>query len=193
MAHVLDPPPTIAAPDPVRAALSDPVMLEKIVFMAKMMLRQMVRNGIRTERDLAAEEIASEAMLIALRKAADYDPEIASVTTWIQGIVRNLTMKYRDARKMGIVSEFPADVADANESVQERLMRDTDGEQVRVALAKLSVKDQKLVQLHYVEDLTSAEIGAILEMSAGNVRVRLVRIHNELRPILSAAFEGGQS
>ena len=193
MAHVLDPPPTIAAPDPVRAALSDPVMLEKIVFMAKMMLRQMVRNGIRTERDLAAEEIASEAMLIALRKAADYDPDIASVTTWIQGIVRNLTMKYRDARKMGIVSEFPADVADANESVQERLMRDTDGEQVRVALAKLSVKDQKLVQLHYVEDLTSAEIGAILEMSAGNVRVRLVRIHNELRPILSAAFEGGQS
>ncbi len=193
MAHVLDPPPTIAAPDPVRAALSDPVMLEKIVFMAKMMLRQMVRNGIRTERDLAAEEIASEAVMIALRKAGDYDPYVATVNTWIQGIVRNLALKYRDARKMGITPEFPADIADTNESVQERLMRDTDGEQVRVALAKLSVKDQKLVQLHYVEDATSAEIGAILEMSAGNVRVRLNRIHNELRPMLSAAFEGGQS
>ncbi len=192
MAHVLDPPPTIAAPDPVRAALSDPAMLVKIGFMAKVLLRQLVRNGIRTERDLATEEIASEAAMIALRKASEFNPDLASVSTWIQGIVRNLTMKYRDARKMG-TSDCLADVADPNESVQERLMRDTDGEQVRIALSKLSAKDQKLVQLHYVEDLTSAEIAAILGMSAGNVRVRLNRIHNELRPMLSAAFEGGQS
>ena len=192
MAHVLDPPPTIAAPDPVRAALSDPLVLEKVVFNAKVMLRKMVQTSNRTERDLAAEEIASEAVMIALRKAVEFDPERASVNTWIQGIVRNLALKFRVARKMS-TRELLADVADTNESVHQILIRDTSGERVRHALAKLSGKDQKLVQLHYVEDLTSAEIAAILGISAGNVRVRLVRIHSELRPMLSAAFEGGQS
>lgn len=193
MAHVLDPPPTIAAPDPVRAALSDPTVLEKIVFTAKIMVRQLTRIHNRTERDLAAEEIASEAVMIALRKAAEFDPDVASVSTWIQGIVRNLTMKYRDARKMCIISEFPIDVTDPNESAQERWIRNSDGERVRIALTKLSAKDQKLVQLKHVEDLSSAEISEVTGLSAGNVRVRLVRIHNELRPMLSAAFEGGQS
>lgn len=193
MAHVLDPPPTIAAPDPVRAALSDPETMVKIVLMAKMMIRRLARTNNRTECDLAAEEIASEAVMIALRKAGDYDPVLATVNTWIQGFVRNLAMKYRDARKMCSSSEFPADVADTNESVQERLIRDADGVQVRIAIANLDAKDQKLVQLKYVELLSSGEIGEILGINAGNVRVRLNRIHNELRPMLSAAFEGGQS
>jgi RNA polymerase sigma-70 factor, ECF subfamily len=50
-------------------------------------------------------------------------------------------------------------------------------------VARLAPVDRLLVSL-YLEDLPSAEIGAVLGISKGNVRVKLHWIKNQLREML---------
>ena len=50
-------------------------------------------------------------------------------------------------------------------------------------VARLAPVDRLLVSL-YLEELPSAEIGAVLGISEGNVRVKLHRIKNQLRQML---------
>jgi RNA polymerase sigma-70 factor (ECF subfamily) len=60
---------------------------------------------------------------------------------------------------------------------------DADPEQIdlRDALSRLPVDDRRLVALRYALDLTSAEIGEVLGLSAGGVRSRLMRLIARLR------------
>jgi RNA polymerase sigma-70 factor (ECF subfamily) len=60
---------------------------------------------------------------------------------------------------------------------------EADPEQVdlRDALANLSVDDRRLLALRYALDLTSAEVGEVLGLSAGAVRSRVMRIIAGLR------------
>lgn len=60
---------------------------------------------------------------------------------------------------------------------------DADPSQIdlRDALATLSVDDRRLLGLRYALDLTSAEVGDVLGLSAGAVRSRLMRLIARLR------------
>jgi|GEM_PF-5010607 len=194
MAHVLDPPPTIAAPDPVRAALSDPLVLQKNLEAARFHLQPLQRFLHLTEYELEAEDLASKAQEIALAKSASFDLNRgAAVTTWIQGIIRNLAMKILAKRRKSRNRELTNEVIDTAAPVLQLLIRDTDREQVRIALDKLSASNRKLARLRYFDDMPHSEIAAILAISTVSVRVKLLRIRNELHHLLPAAFQGGQS
>lgn len=194
MAHVLDPPPTIAAPDPVRAALSDPAVLEKNLQAARFYLQPLLRFLHLTEYELAAEDLASEAQATALAKSASFDVNRgATVATWIHGFIRILAMKALAKQRKSRNSELTNEVIDTAEPVLQRLIRDTDSEQVRIALAKLSANNRQLARLRYFDDMPHSEIAAMLEITTVNVRVKLLRIRNELLQLLPAAFQGGQS
>ena len=194
MAHVLDPPPTIASPDPVRAALSDPLVLEKNLEAARFYLQPLQRFLHLTEYELEAEDLASKAQEIALAKSASFDVNRgAAVTTWIQGIIRNLAMKTLAKRRKSRNRELTNEVIDTAVPVLQLLIRDTDREQVRIALDKLSASNRKLARLRYFDDMPHSEIAAMLAISTVSVRVKLLRIRNELTHLLPAAFQGGQS
>ena len=194
MAHVLDPPPTIASPDPVRAALSDPLVLEKNLEAARFYLQPLQRFLHLTEYELEAEDLASKAQEIALAKSASFDGNRgAAVTTWIQGIIRNLAMKTLAKRRKSRNRELTNEVIDTAVPVLHLLIRDTDREQVRIALDKLSASNRKLARLRYFDDMPHSEIAAMLQISTVSVRVKLLRIRNELHQLLPAAFQGGQS
>jgi RNA polymerase sigma factor (sigma-70 family) len=59
-------------------------------------------------------------------------------------------------------------------------------QQFYACLAHLAPVDRLLVSL-YLEEMPSAEIGAVLGISEGNVRVKLHRIKNQLREMLQKA------
>lgn len=56
-------------------------------------------------------------------------------------------------------------------------------------LAALPAKDRELVQLAMWEEMSHADIGSVLDLSAGNVAVRLHRVRARLRQQLDAREE----
>jgi RNA polymerase sigma factor (sigma-70 family) len=194
MAHVLDPPPTLAAPDPVRAALSDPLVLQKNLETARFHLQPLQRFLHVTEYELEAEDLASKAQEIALAKSASFDVKRgAAVTTWIQGIIRNLAMKTLAKRRKSGHIELPDEIVDKADSVLQRLIRDSESEQVCSAIDKLSSSNRKLARLRYFDGMPHIEIAVLFEITEAHVRVKLHRVREELFQLLQAAFQGGQS
>jgi RNA polymerase sigma-70 factor (ECF subfamily) len=79
-------------------------------------------------------------------------------------------------------------------SPSHRLDREALRERVQAALALLRPRDREVLVLLYMEDLSAAEIGAVLGMTDGAVRTRHVRALERLRNLLPTGglSEGGK-
>ncbi len=62
-----------------------------------------------------------------------------------------------------------------------------------LALQQVPVDDQTLLELFYWEALSGPEIAAVLEISAGAVRVRLHRARGKLQDAIEKLMSPGQS
>ncbi len=194
MVHVHHPPPDLAEPDPVRAALVDPVVLRSLAVGGRVLLRRWMPHSHRTELESAAEDLVSEAQVTALENAAGFDPSRgAAVTTWIHGILKNLARKRFTRIRRGPDAEGLANVADPGPAVQDQLIRESDREQVRLALAKLDPLDRRIAHLTYYESMPNAVTAAEVGLTPVGLRVRLYRIRKELFQLLSPTFPGGRS
>jgi RNA polymerase sigma-70 factor, ECF subfamily len=69
-------------------------------------------------------------------------------------------------------------------SPSNRLIRDELRRSVQAALARLSQGDREILVMRHLEQLTAIEIGAVLEISPGAVRARLLRALERLRTLL---------
>jgi RNA polymerase sigma-70 factor (ECF subfamily) len=64
---------------------------------------------------------------------------------------------------------------------------------VRAALARLSERDREVLVLRYLEQLSTAEIAAVLGITTGSVKVRHLRALERIRTLLGADLaENGQ-
>src|SRR5262249_38832705 len=63
---------------------------------------------------------------------------------------------------------------------------------VRQALAGLSPRDQEVVMMRHLERLSISEIAAVLGITEGAVKLRLLRALQRLRQALGEAFPEGQ-
>jgi RNA polymerase sigma-70 factor (ECF subfamily) len=73
-------------------------------------------------------------------------------------------------------------------SPSRRLIRDELHRRVRSALDHLAPRDREILVMRHLEEMSAAEIGAILAISAGAVRVRLLRALTKLRSLLDQAI-----
>jgi RNA polymerase sigma-70 factor, ECF subfamily len=71
-------------------------------------------------------------------------------------------------------------------SPSHRVYREELRERVQAALALLPPRDREVLILFYMEELTAAEIGAVLAITEGAVRTRHVRALERLRGLLPA-------
>jgi len=77
-------------------------------------------------------------------------------------------------------------LASGGTSPSRRLHREELRERVQAALALLPPRDREVLVLLYMEELSAAEIGAVLGMTEGAVRTRHVRALKRLRGLLPA-------
>jgi RNA polymerase sigma-70 factor (ECF subfamily) len=128
----------------------------------------------------AAEDIAQEAFLSALRALERFDRR-RPFGPWLHRIVVNRAIDYARSRKLRREVEPEAEVADdrpaplAGAGLSEELMR---------ALATLSVEHRAVVVLRYLLDFTPGEIAEALEMPRGTVNSRLRRGLDRLSLVL---------
>jgi RNA polymerase sigma-70 factor (ECF subfamily) len=125
-----------------------------------------------------AEELAQEVFIAVLKAARRYEPR-AQFRTYLYGIAFNLLSAERrkNQRSLG-----PLEPVVAEPAADERLW-------VRQALGRLDDSDREIVMLREFEQLSYAEIAALLELPINTVRSRLFRARMELRRLLALRME----
>jgi RNA polymerase sigma-70 factor (ECF subfamily) len=133
-----------------------------------------------------AEELAQETMLTIWNKAAGYDPQQASASTWIFTVARN--KRIDSLRKNGRVefdSGDPAYVPDDISPAPDRQVIDRDRtEKIAAALETLPREQAELVRKAYFDDKTHNEIASETGIPLGTVKSRLrlamERLHRQI-------------
>ena len=144
-----------------------------------------------------AEEIAQETFIRAWQAKETFDPEKASISTWLFTIARRLALNELDraSRRFEVSGqssetsgEFPKmdeQVDDQQLNPQESLQRSELKQALWRALKTLEPHDRSLLALAYLKDLEFAAIAEIEGIPVGTVKSRLHRIRQQLKSTLS--------
>ena len=143
-----------------------------------------VRKKISSIQD--AEDIVQDTFAALYRNFDRYDPEKASVSTWVYVAVNNRLKNYYRDRKISVSlddEDNPIDIAD--EDLIEQAMEFEEMRRMLLgAVEQLSGDEQKIVKDTYFTKKTSAQIGEEMNLSAVNVRVKCSRALKKLKNIL---------
>ena len=133
-----------------------------------------------------AEDIAQDALLRAWRRRSTLrDP--ASRNYWLPTIVRNEAF-----RQHARVRPDPTATIEFSEGAEdEQVLAAVELADLHDALALLSERDRRLLEMKYEEDLTQASIARRLGIPEGTVKVRLHRARNKLRLLYAGASTAG--
>ncbi len=146
----------------------------------------LTRSGSAPEM---AEEVAQEVMVLVWRKAASFDPEKASVATWIYAIARNRRIDL--LRRAARPEPDPQDplFRPEPEAPAERVLAAAERDlRVRQALSGLPPEQIEVVRLAFFAGLSHGEIAERLGAPLGTVKSRLRLSFARLRSSLGGDF-----
>jgi RNA polymerase sigma-70 factor (ECF subfamily) len=135
----------------------------------------------------AAEDLTQTTFERALRAWSRYDPERASVSTWLLSIAANLLIDHR--RRDRPVTTPPAGSAEPR-TVAGPEERFGGSPALVEALAGLGEREREVLALRYGGDLTGAETAAVLGLSLANVQQINSRALRRLREVLEGDPDG---
>ncbi|MGA2806507.1 MAG: sigma-70 family RNA polymerase sigma factor [Terracidiphilus sp.] len=149
-------------------------------------LFRMVRN------QAIAEELAQEVFLRVYRSRESYRAE-AKFTTWLYRIATNLAVNHaRDTKHeraaQTLYLDAPdeetgttPDVADAEPSVEQRLLRDERMAAIRTHVMALPERQRMAVLMHKYQGMDYRQIGEVLKLSESATKSLLFRAYQTLR------------
>lgn len=148
-----------------------------------------------------AEDAVQSSLLVLVRRSAEYDGR-ARVCTWAHGILlRKIWEERRTARRDSdhddiddaVASRFDADGTWVRPPVGpvESLLRGELRRELAACLEGVPERQRVAFTLREIEDLDTAEICNILDVTANNLGVLLFRARNRLRECLETkGFQG---
>jgi RNA polymerase sigma-70 factor (ECF subfamily) len=127
-----------------------------------------------------AQDICSETFLRGWESFKTQ--KIDNPQAFLYRIARNLVIDhYREKGRTNIVSAEYSSIPDPRAGFEEKIALDSDLEQVKKALSKLSDDYQNVVVLRYLEDLPIPEIAKALDKTEDATRVTLHRALKALK------------
>lgn len=145
-------------------------------------LAGMFRRGVSEPADVA--DLLQQTFFQFHRARRDFR-QGSHVRPWLFSIALNLKRRhFRDSarRKMNSLDVEPQ--TDATASAQARIVEDAD--LLQTALAKLRQGQREVIELHWFEGLSFAEVALRVGASLSAVKVRAHRGYGRLREILGA-------
>ena len=133
----------------------------------------------------AAEDVAQTVFQRMLKYRHTYRDD-GSFTAWMYHLARRCAADHFRRSNAAPHATDPADLqehADDRPNAGERAAARDDQELLRAALARLDRDDREVLLLSRFQELSFAEIAAILECSAGAAKVRAHRALRELRDV----------
>ena len=126
-----------------------------------------------------AEDVVSEAFMLAARSFDRFDPTRAKFSTWVTTIAVNcMNSYYRKKRPAVAIDEVPEAAFEDHDEWHDDL---SDRELVRELLGVLSPEERELVLLKYQEGLRNVDIAERLEMNASTVSTKLAHALTKMR------------
>jgi RNA polymerase sigma-70 factor, ECF subfamily len=129
-----------------------------------------------------AEEMVQETFLRVWRNAAQFDPELGSVATFIFTIARRIAIDLWRRPSSRPFSPEPEDEASAGDPVERVLV----GLTVRDALDSLSEDHRQVLELSYGRDMNQRAIAERLGVPLGTVKTRTYHGLRALKRALEA-------
>lgn len=140
-----------------------------------------------------AEDITHDCFLSLIRQPERFDPKRASLRTYLYAAARNLAIKhFRHAGCEVEIEDSPEELQspDKYEPLQ-KLLDEELSDKVRQAIAQLPPLQREALILFEYEDLSLAEIAAIVGADTSAVKARLHRARARLRRLLGPYFKSG--
>ena len=142
-------------------------------------VRAYVRSKIQDPHDV--EDLVSAVFMKVVQKLDSYDPEKASVSTWVYTITRNtVTDFFRTRRDMVGFEDYMAD------ETYSSAMTDDTLELLADALLTLKEKERDLIVLHYYTGYTLKTVAEMMGMSYINAKVVHKKALDSLRAFFAA-------
>ena len=142
----------------------------------------------------AAEDITHDCFLSLIKEPGRFDPARASLRTYIYAAARNLAAKsyHSSGRETGI--DELADEPEAAERVgpMARVLENELASEVERAIASLPPLQREALVLFEYEDLSLAEVAAVVGADSNTVKARLFRAREKLRSRLDRYFRIGR-
>jgi len=186
-----------------QAGEGDPAARQQLLLRHQLRLRQMI--AVRMDRRLAARfdpsDLVQEALMDAHEKLSDYiRKRPLPFYPWLRRLawerLVQLHRRHLHADRRSVLrEEQPALSDESAAALMERLggnasspsghvVREELRDRLRAALAKLGETDREVLVLRYLEQLSTADIAAVLSISARAVRVRHTRAITRLHALL---------
>ncbi len=142
-------------------------------------------------RAAQAEDLAQETLLRGLRSLSSLvDPE--KFGPWVCGIAARACLDWLKARERSTVpfstlgTDFhPEDVLEANSRIDGSLWDQDESRHLLAAVEALPEMYRQVLLLYYYQDVTYAEIAALLGLSKATINARLTKARMLLRERLS--------
>jgi RNA polymerase sigma-70 factor (ECF subfamily) len=140
-----------------------------------------------------AEDVTQECFLAIFRRPEGYQPDRASLRTYLCAIARNLALKQLKRQGQETVVDDPPE---ANPGPDEkdplrRVLDEEAAEAVRLAVGALPPLQREVVVLFEYEDMSLAETAAVCGIDVGTVKSRLHRARGRLRRSLAPLLGEG--
>lgn len=125
-----------------------------------------------------AEDLASEAFLVAFRRRRSYDLSREDARPWLYGIAVNLLREHRrsEDRRLRAHARMTDEPGSASGEAREHL-----DPGVSSALLELSHEERNLILLLAWADLTYGQLAEALDLPVGTIRSRVSRVRAKLR------------
>ena len=135
-----------------------------------------------------AEDVTERIFLAALRALPDFTDQGATFRAWLFRIAHNTIANVHRSRARRRTEPLPEDFERAapNADPAGQVALADELRQIRRVVAQMPEDRRQVILLRFVDDLTTAEIAAVLDRSPGAVRVLLHRSLRELAERLDA-------
>ncbi len=136
------------------------------------------------------DELVQEVMLRVWHRAGQYNPDKASVDTWIFAIVRNARTDHfrRPAIRARVEPLDPGLADDRSATVEDEVLRRRDVSDVRTAIGDLPEEQATVLHAAYYQHKSLSAIATETGVALGTVKSRVRLAMKKLRTIL-----GGRS
>lgn len=135
-----------------------------------------------------AEDVTERTFLAALRALPDFTDQGATFRAWLFRIAHNTIANAHRSRARRRTEPLPEDFERAapNADPAGQVALADELRHIRLAVAQMPDERRQVILLRFVDDLTTAEIAAVLDRSPGAVRVLLHRSLKDLAARLGA-------
>jgi RNA polymerase sigma-70 factor (ECF subfamily) len=142
----------------------------------------------------AAEDVTHDCFLSLIRQPGRFNPERGSFHTYLYAAARNLSLKYfnNSGREAALDDLTVEPAASDRHHPMHKVLDDELSAEVQRAVAGLPALQREALILFEYEELSLAEIAAIVGADVGTVKARLFRARERLRQELAHYFNIGR-